>query len=392
MAWGSVNIDEERIRFVVSASRGDRSLGQLCEEFQISRPTGYEWLRRYQAGGMAGVVEKSRRPRHSPRQTATEIEQRIVELREQRPDWGARKLQVLLEQEQIHLPVITVHRILLRRGLVREADRRRAAVGRFQRSGPNQLWQMDFKSPIGWEAAVGPLSVLDDHSRYAIALQGTWSTQAEPVKQGLIEAFERCGMPEELLMDHGTPWWNMKAVAGWTWLTVWLMKQGIRLHFSGYRHPQTQGKVERFHGALAAAAKRRGYPQRERRQAWLDEFRWEYNYVRPHEALGMRTPASVWQASERKYRANPPAWEYEAGAEVRRLTAQGRLQCAGRDWEISRALAREWVQLIQVEQRILVYYCRSLVRELDPRTQQSTAVDRWVPPRPECKECPDNTV
>ena len=93
--------------------------------------------------------------------------------------------------------------------------------------------------------------MLDDHSRYAVALQGTWSTQAEPVKQGLIEAFERCGVPEEMLMDHGTPWWNMQAVAGWTWLTVWLMKQGIRLHCSGYRHPQTQGKVERFHGALA---------------------------------------------------------------------------------------------------------------------------------------------
>ncbi len=105
---------------------------------------------------------------------------------------------------------------------------------------------------------MGPLSVLDDHSRYAVALHGTWSTQAEPVKQGLIEAFERCGVPEEMLMDHGTPWWNMQAVAGWTWLTVWLMKQGIRLHHNGYRHPQTQGKVERFHGALAAAAKRRG--------------------------------------------------------------------------------------------------------------------------------------
>ncbi len=151
---------------------------------------------------------------------------------------------------------------------------------------------------------MGPLSVLDDHSRYAVALHGTWSTQAEPVKQGLIEAFERCGVPEEMLMDHGTPWWNMQAVAGWTWLTVWLMKQGIRLHFSGYRHPQTQGKVERFHGALAAAAKRRGYPSREYRQAWLDEFRQEYNHVRPHEALEMRTPASVWNRSERRYRPN----------------------------------------------------------------------------------------
>ena len=154
---------------------------------------------------------------------------------------------MLLRREKIHLPVITVHRILLRRGWVRSQDQFRAAVERFERSAPNQLWQMDFKSPVGWDAPVGPLSVLDDHSRYAIALQGTWCTKAEPVKQRLIEAFQSCGVPEEMLMDHGTPWWNMKAAAGWTWLTVWIMRQGIQLHLSGYRHPQTQGKVERFH-------------------------------------------------------------------------------------------------------------------------------------------------
>jgi hypothetical protein len=193
----------------------------------------------------------------------------------------------------------------------------------------------------------------------------------------LEEAFQRCGVPEEMLMDHGTPWWTMKAVAGWTWLTVWLMKQGIRMHFSGYRHPQTQGKVERFHGALAEAMKRRGWPAREQRQAWLDAFRYEYNHVRPHEALQMRTPASVWSPSRRKYQAHPPAWEYERGAEVRQVAAQGYLHCGGRRWEISRALAGEWVQLIRVGPRILVYYCRSLVRELDLAHQRSTVVDRW---------------
>ena len=378
MAWGTVNVDEQRIRFVVCASRREKTMQQLCEEFQISRPTGYEWLRRYQTGGIAGVVEKSRRPRHSPGQTAAEIEQRVVELRQQRPDWGARKLQVLLQREKIHLPVITVHRILLRHGLVRPQDRHRTAVQRFQRGAANQLWQMDFKGPVGWDAPVGPLSVLDDHSRYAIALQGTWCTQAEPVKERLIEAFQSCGVPEEMLMDHGTPWWNMKAVAGWTWLTVWLMRQGIQLHFSGYRHPQTQGKVERFHGALGAAMKRRGMPASDQRQRWLDEFRYEYNHVRPHEALEMKTPAAVWSKSGRRYRADPPAWEYEIGAEVYKLSTQGQLKLKGRRWDISRALAGEWVQLIRVEQRILVYYCRSLTRELDLPTQRSTAVDRWV--------------
>jgi transposase InsO family protein len=378
MAWGTVNVDEQRVRFVVSASRREKTVRALCAEFEISRPTGYEWLRRYRAGGIAGVVEQSRRPRTSPGQTAAEIEERVVELREQRPDWGARKLQALLAREQIHLPVITVHRILLRRGLIRAQDQFRTATERFERRAPNQLWQMDFKSPVGWDAPVGPLSVLDDHSRYVIALAGTWTTRAEPVKQRLIEAFESCGMPEEMLMDHGTPWWNMKAAAGWTWLTVWIMRQGIQLHFSGYRHPQTQGKVERFHGALSAAMNRRIFPASQERQRWLDEFRYEYNHVRPHEALGMKTPAAVWSKSSRRYVADPPAWEYEVGAEVYQLSKQGRLQLTRRRWDISRALAGEWVQVVRVGERVLVYYCRSLVCELDLVTQRSTAVDRWV--------------
>ncbi len=377
MAWGTVNKKERRMEFVVLAHRREKTMQQLCEEFEISRPTGYEWLRRFDKGGMSAVVEKSRRPVHSPSQTVEGIEQRVVELRKQRPDWGARKLRVLLEQEAVKLPVITIHRILLRRDLVREQDRHRTAKKRFERAAPNQLWQMDFKGPVGWNAPMGPLSVLDDHSRYAITLQQTGSTQAKPVQERLEEAFERCGVPEAMLMDHGTPWWNMQAAAGWTWLTVWLMKQGIGLYLSGYRHPQTQGKVERFHGSLEAARRRRGWPAGPPQQQWLDEFREEYNQVRPHEALSMRTPASVWSKSERRYQVKPAAWEYEAGAEVRQLTGQGRLQVGGRSWGISRALAREWVRIIRIEQRILVYYCRSLVRELDQRCQRSTAVDRW---------------
>ena len=377
MAWKTVDVQEQRVRFVVCACRREKNFRQLCQEFDISRPTGYQWLRRYQAGGIAAIVEKSRRPQHSPRQTTWEIEQRVVALRQQLPDWGARKLQVLLKQAGVDLPVITVHRILLRHHLVKMPDQHRWAVQRFERGTPNQLWQMDFKGPVGWQAPVGPLSVLDDHSRYAIALAGTWSTRAEPVRERLEEAFQRCGVPAEMLMDHGTPWWNMNAATGWTWLTVWLMRQGIRLHFSGYRHPQTQGKVERFHRSMAATMKRRGFPSPEQRQDWLDRFRHEYNHLRPHEALGMRTPATVWRKSVRAYQPHPPAWEYPPGSQLKKIAAQGQIFLEGRRWEISRALAGEWVQLERIEHRVLVYYCRSLVRELDLLEHQSTALDRW---------------
>ena len=173
MAWGMKDVGEQKVRFVVTASRKEKTLTQLCREFEISRPTGYMWMKRYREQGIAGLAEHSRRPRHSPRQTAEVLEQRVIEMRSRWPDWGARKIGILLEQEGVRLPASTVHRIFLRHHLVREQDRHGAAVKRFEREAPNQLWQMDFKGPEGWDEAVGPLSVLDDHSRYVALLERT---------------------------------------------------------------------------------------------------------------------------------------------------------------------------------------------------------------------------
>jgi hypothetical protein len=153
------------------------------------------------------------------------------------------------------------------------------------------------------------------------------------------------------------------------------MKHGIRLYFSGIRHPQTQGKVERFHGALEMARRRRGLPEPNQFQPWLDSFRYEYNYLRPHEALGMKTPASLWQPSLRRYDPNPPAWAYPQGAEVVRLESNGQLKLAGRRWQVAGALAKEWVKLERIQQRVLVFYCRTLVREIDLAGHGSTMVD-----------------
>src|SRR5271155_419205 len=174
---GTRDVEEQRMRFVVAASRREKTLTELCAEFEISRPTGYGWLKRYQTRGITGMQEASRRPHHSPARTAAGLEQRGVELRGQRPGWGARKIRHLLGKEGIELPASTIHRIFLRHQLVRDWDRQPMALRRFERAEPNQLWQMDFKGPKGWDQPVGPLSVLDDHSRYALALENTGSTQ-----------------------------------------------------------------------------------------------------------------------------------------------------------------------------------------------------------------------
>jgi transposase InsO family protein len=376
VAWGEKDVSEQRLKFVIRAETGKEQMSALCREFEISRPTGYAWLARYRlCERVAELKERSRRPHRSPQQTAETVAGRVVQLRQQYPDWGAKKLRVLLSREGIELPRITLHRILLRRGLVREQDRHRPAVQRFERKAPNELWQVDFKGMPETRAACLPLTILDDHSRYLVGLFELAGTKAEPVQRSLQTVFERDGVPEAMLMDHGTPWWNMHSEWGWTWLTVWLMRQGIRLHLSGYRHPQTQGKVERSHGSLEAAMLKRPKAEQQGWQPWLDAFRQEYNQVRPHEALGMEVPAQRWRSSPRRYQSNPPAWDYSDPANVRTVQQNGGIQAGGRNYFVSRALIGESVQMQWLEDRIVVYFCHTLVREFDLRSGSSHGID-----------------
>jgi transposase InsO family protein len=379
MGWKTVDVRQQRVEFVVAAVRKEKAFGRLCEEFEISRPTGYLWCKRYSSAGLEGIAEQSRKPQRSPSKTAEWLEQQVIELRRRYPDWGARKLAVRLrEQAGRQLPASTVHRILRRHKLVPQREQHRGEWKRFERSQPNELWQMDFKGPRGWNQQVGPLAILDDHSRYLIGLQALGSTRAEPVREQLEQAFQGCGVPEGMLMDHGIPWWGPRSALGLTALSVWLMRQGIRLHRSGVRHPQTQGKVERSQGTLLVALQKRAVAEEQKNQQWLDDYRWEYNHVRPHQALGMIPPAKVWTPSKRKYDPTPAEWEYPQGAVLRKVDADGKLQLDGQQWHLSRALRRQWVQVVSVEHRALIYYCNSVVRELDLNANKSVLVNRWI--------------
>jgi len=158
---------------------------------------------------------------------------------------------------------------------------------------------------------------------------------------------------------------------------AFLMRQGIGLHWSGFRHPQTQGKVERFHGSLQRALERRGTRDMSP-QAWLDAYRWEHNHLRPHEALGMKTPASQWRPSKKRYDPHPPRWEYPEKAHVMKVDASGRIPLAGRDWKVGKAFIGEWVHVVALGSRRQIYYCSTLIRELDLESQHATAVARWL--------------
>lgn len=377
MPWKETDVMSERIRFVVEVLAGGESVRALSARYGISRKTGHKWLRRYkEVGSLGALKEQSRRPRHSPFQTEESVEDRVVELRQQY-GWGSRKLGRLLEGEGIRLGHATIDRILKRRGLMPEPGRSRPAVERFERAVPNELVQMDFKGP--YELSGGsrclPLSLLDDHSRYALALTPLPSNHTERVQGVLERAMERFGVPESILIDHGTPWWSSTNGHGLTRLGVFLIRQGVTLVYSGIAHPQTQGKVERFHRTLGAWLRHHGIPKTliGFRTA-LRDFRQEYNEVRPHEALGLVTPSQRYCVSSRRYRPDPPARDYPAETEVSQLADNGCLWEAGQYYFVCHALAGRRVRLQRLDRRIVVSYRHMLIREIDMTTGQSRTI------------------
>src|ERR1700722_6982597 len=376
MPWEQTDMGEQRGKFVVRAASGKERMSALCREFGVSRPTGYRWRRRsQQAGSVTAVVERSRRPEHSPAQTESRKEERVVALRQEH-GWGAKKLEVLLREEGQLLTVITINRILKRHGLVRKKDSHAAAMQRFERGRPNELWQMDGKGAYGGsDGMCYPLSILDDHSRYVVGLYGLRAFTAEEIYPCMVRTFERYGVPEAMLMDRGSVWWGTKNGYGLTWLSVRMIEQGIGLHYGRVHHPQTQGKVERFHRTLDEALRYRGKPsQLAQWPGALEEFRIIYNEQRPHEALGMKRPMERYQVSARSYQARPKQWEYPPGSVVRKLNAKGVLDWEGQQWFVCEALAGRQVRVEEIGELLLVSFRHMYVREIDRRQRCTRAL------------------
>jgi transposase InsO family protein len=366
--WKETDVIQERMRYVVQAQTGTRRLHELAEGFGIHRSTGWRWRRRIKRiDQIEAFRDLSRRPQRSPKRTDQTVTDRILELR-QKHGWGALKIQFLLTQEKRLVSVATVNRILKREGAQEREDPVRPARLRFEREAPNQLWQMDFKgvpdATAGRYGKTCPLSVLDDHSRFAIGLWGLPSQGTEETWACLAQAFQTYGVPDAMLMDHGVPWWSTSNGHGLTRLSVGLMKHGIRLYFSGIRHPQTQGKVERFHRTMQERLEnwRGQFPGW---QGWLDEFRREYNELRPHQALAMATPAQRYHPSKRAYNPEPAEWDYGPDADVRRLNSEGCMKWLRDRYYVCEALAKEHVCAEKVGTLLWVRYRDTYVREID---------------------------
>lgn len=299
--------------------------------------------------GDGGLADRSRRPTRSPERTAAELEERVVALRREHPAWGGRKLRRRLADMGVSpVPAAsTITGILRRRGLLDESKPHPGPWQRFERERPNELWQMDFKGHFSTRdgARCHPLTVLDDHSRYSLLLSACGDQRGDTVRAALVATFRRFGMPEAILTDNGSPWGD-DAESRWTPLVVWLMRLGIRtLHGRPY-HPQTQGKEERFHRTLKAEALANDPPRDlADSQRRFDRFRHVYNAERPHEALGMATPASRYRPSPRSFPETLAEPEFGPLDAVRKVQANGRISFASGQFRVSKAFRGERVAI-----------------------------------------------
>jgi transposase InsO family protein len=343
MPWTEVSKMDARREFVRLAMMEGANRRELCRRFGIHPDTGYRWLAR--AADHKGFADRSRRPLTSPSRTTAAIEQQVVAVRDAHPAWGARKIVRCLERDGLACPVSsTVHDILRRYGRVVERDASAAGYQRFEKAAPNLLWQMDFKGHIALSRGgrCHPLTIVDDHSRYAVGLEACGNEQAATVQQRLERVFRRYGLPEAFFVDNGTPWGDASGQR-WTRLGVWLLKLGIGVLHSRPYHPQSRGKNERFHRTLKAELLAlRQFRDLAEMQCALNLWRTVYNLDRPHQALGQEVPASRYRPSPRAMPARLPVVEYDDHEIVRSVgTTKAYVSFKGRLWKVPEAFCGE---------------------------------------------------
>lgn len=364
MPWSQVTVRDQREEFVRLARQPDANISELCRRYEVSRKTGYKWLRR------EDWVDRSRRPHHAPGRTSPAVEAQVVAVRQRHPAWGGRKIAHVLQRDGgLQVAPSTITAILARHGLIAPAASAAARpYRRFEHVAPNRMWQMDFKGHFATDGGrCHPLTVLDDHSRFNVVLHALPNEQRGSVQAVLQQAFARYGLPWRINTDNGPPWGS--AEGSLTQLGVWLVRLGVRLSHSRPAHPQTNGKDERFHRTMVAEVlATRRFRDLAHVQQHFTQWRHVYNCQRPHEALDMATPASRYCASPRALPATLPAIEYGPEDIVRRVRDGGRIHFRGRFWRIGKALIGQPIALRPTADRdgvFQAFFCHQLVHTLD---------------------------
>ena len=378
MPWESRTVSKQREAFALEATETP-NFSALCREYGVSRKTGYKWVKRYNSG--QGLEDQSRRPETSPNRTPAAVEEQILRVRMENPGWGARTIKQVLENEGIKdVPSSrTVNSILQRNGCISEEEsQKRKAYTRFERDACNELWQTDFKGEFRTQDGRNcyPLDNLDDHSRFAICIAAA-DTTANVVIPCFQRAFEEYGLPKAVLSDNGAQFAGFKN--GYTQFEKWLMCLDVLPIHGRLRHPQTQGKIERFHRSMkneylryhrfedAAAADRS-----------LREWREKYNHLRPHEALGMKTPGDVYTSSQRSLPDKISRWDYGGPYHVIKVNNWGYVRFAHFQVYLSETLRNEHVEFRPGPDETSFWVCYRNFKIAEYSTEDGRLLNRTI--------------
>ena len=372
MAWKETHVPDERVNFVREVEAGDESIAALCRVYGVSRKTGYKWWARYEQEGVAGLADRPRAPLSHPNAVGADEQAAILALRAQWPNWGERKLHAFLQRErpeQAWPSASTIGAILKRHGLTYARRRRRHATPSSTLSdatAPNLVWAIDFKGHFrtGDGVRCDPLTISDTASRYLLRCQAVERPDYAHVRPLLEATFREYGLPRALRSDNGPPFASL-AVGGLSRLSVWFLRLGVVPERIEPGHPEQNGRHERLHRTLKKETASPPCATARGQQRAFQRFQQDYNEQRPHEALGMATPASVYVPSPREYPARLEEIEYPSRYQLRRVAERGDIHWRNRVVFLSEVLAGETVGLEEDEQGWRIWFGPILLTRLE---------------------------
>jgi len=369
MPWKESTTMEQKIEFICEWRTGKYTITELCKGFNISRPTAYLLINRFEKEGFEGLKRRSFKPKDSPNRTKKTVEDNILKLKEKHPLWGAKKIRKLLFNvcDEKEIPsVVTVHNILFRNGLVKPQKRLRRVKPIYPIFDPkqcNEVWSADYKGKflMGNKIYCHPLTIADSRSRFLFTAKGHYNETLKHAKAEFRKVFRKYGIPKQIHTDNGSPFGSVRAIQRFTQLSYWFIELGIIPVFSDPAHPEQNGRHERMHRDLKAACAKPSAYDLKAQQRSLNHFVNEYNNIRPHEALDMNTPSEIHSFSARPYPERIPNFDYNFKMKVLKVTMNGSIRWKSYYWVyISSALHGKYVGIEDLGNGIWRVYYRSV--------------------------------
>jgi putative transposase len=353
MAWRVTKVEEQRQEFIQQVLIGDKTITDLCKEFQVSRKTGYKWVHRHAEHGEEGLKDRSRKPRFQAGKTQDNLVQKILEIKHKYPTWGPKKILASLEHlypNEDWPSDTTVGNILTKNGLVKSRKLRKRLPSKTDPlshcNEANDVWSIDFKGWFWTREGVkcDPLTISDAHTRFILYCHKLHSGKELDVWKVLEELFYKNGLPKYLRHDNGPPFATSGA-GRLSRLSVKLIKAGVIPDWIAPGKPYQNGRHERMHRTLKREAIFPLQLTLEEQQMKFRDFIHYFNFERPHEALGQKCPGNLYVVSERRWEGKLYSPEYDNEYLVKRIRERGQLSWNGIDIYISKTLKNEFVGL-----------------------------------------------